>query len=350
MRRHLALLLTLPALAACEIDLTEPLSDIDWCLISCSGGFGPPPPSVFVTGLVWVGEYLAFEGETQILLYVAPDTLVPVDSIPVLDGHYFRGFGATPTPEICGYLARAVLWSGESTGLERLFPTTGQCQATSYGTTGPTFDLPAYAPLSTPFVVRGRVLVDGQPAPGDVQIRPSLRIARTGSQPPYVTTDVNGHWSFEVVDAAQRFGLCAWAGADVYSPATGRSDYARLDSPTNGICDTERVLPDVRFGTRKAAVVQVYRETSPGMPARVGAGEAKVSLAMAADSSAVGDEFTTLDDGVAHVWFPDDMENPGCAFLLRVELDGAVQHHPLVPPGETGCRENYYRFFQFIGI
>ena len=351
MIRHVTLLLTIPMLVGCELDLFEP----DWdggCFFSC-GGYGydyTPPATVSVSGQIFVGEYEAMEGEARILLYAASDTVSPVDSIQAY-GWYHRDFGPTPGAQVCGYLARAVLWSGESSGLEPLFPTQASCQATSYGTSGPTFHLPAYPTLAEPFVLRGRVLVDGEPAQAEeVRLGIWMRqppMAATG--PVMVTTSAGGDWSLEVSDGAQRYELCRWVNAEVQHVAATGPDHPRLNQPSRGICESERTLPDVRIGTRKAAVVEVLRDVSPGVLQGVVAGAARVSLRLPSDSSLVGEEVTTLDDGTAHVWFPHDMASPGCAFLLKVELGARVQYHPLQPVGATDCWDGRYLPVQFIG-
>ena len=352
MRRHAMLLLTIPMLAGCELDMLGP----DWdegCFLTCGGegwGYGDyTPASVRVSGRVLVGEYEAMWEEARILLYAPSDTVSPVDSISV-DGRYWRDFGPAPGAAVCAYLARAVLWSGESTGLQPLFPTATSCEPTPRETAGPTFRLPAYPVLAEPFVLRGTVLVNGQtPQPGDVQLALQVRHPVPGSSPATFTTSSDGSWSFEVTDGAQRFALCRWVDVEVRHLAVVASDQPRLGLPSSGICGSERVLPDVRIGTLKAAVVQVQQDVSPGVLEVVPAGAAKVSLRLPADSSLIGEESATLDDGTAHVWFPHDMTSPGCSFLLKVELGARVQYHPLQSPGATTCYEGQFHSVQFVG-
>lgn len=348
MRRHSVLLLTIAVLAGCDFQI---LDLDDSCFLSCGfGGWGPPPsPAVRVTGQVWIGEYPATEEEAKVLLYAASDTMHPLDSIFVSGGSYWRELGPEPTATICGYKARAVQWSGETTALAPLFSGAG-CVAATHAATGPRFDLPPYAPLAEPFVLRGRVLVDGTPArPGDVTVTPWLRLRPGELAPPSIATDAAGGWVHEVNDGAQRFALCRGAGAGVLHVPSGRSDGSGLGRPSRDVCANQRVLPEVRLGTRKAATVGVLSGPAASEAEAVAAGEATVSLALPADSSLVGEEFTTLDDGIAHVWFPHDMSSPGCSFLIRVELAARVQYLPLLPPPETICRENVFQWVQLIG-
>jgi hypothetical protein len=82
-------------------------------------------------------------------------------------------------------------------------------------------------------------------------------------------------------------------------------------------CGDARVLPDIRLGTIQAARGFVYLG-DPARDERVGAGEAWAQLLRASDGAVVGETFPTLDDGSFHVWFPHEIREPGCDWILRV--------------------------------
>jgi hypothetical protein len=345
MRRLLSLLLTPALLTACELDFTG----IGDALVQayCAGPCYEPTPTLSVSGTVWVGSYRADDGETTILLYSPSDTVAPADSTLVhFGGGYWRDFGPSPAPAVCDYLARAVLWTGEVTGLEPLFPTDGDCQPSLATVSGPAFHLPAYPPLLEPFVISGSVRIDGRPArSGEVTLASPLR-APDGSQEQRFTTDDNGEWRVEATDRAQRYSLCrrvwvlAWQGGVIV-------DDASLEAPANGMCVSGRRLPDIRIGTRLAAVGSVRRGASPSPLEPVGEGAANVSLASPADSSLVGEVFETHDDGSFHVWFPHEMPDPGCDWLLRAEVADQIQYRRLLPDGAASCQPRFYHDFDF---
>lgn len=347
--RSLSPLLALPLLGACELDFTgigDALAE-GVCGGHCSAP--APAPGVAVSGTVWVGSYVAEEPEAWILVYAPPDTVAPVDSISLYyGGHYSSHFGSQPAPAVCGYVARAVSWTGSATQLERLFPASTDCQPSLLTVQGPVFRLPAYPPLDEPFVVWGEVMVQGRPAqPGEVTLVTPRRAAE-GTVEQTITTGEDGIWRIEAPDGAQRYSLCRRAWAFVRSEL-GIEHESRLDLPSSGDCGNARRMPDIRIGSRKAAVGVVFRRPSPTSHVRVGEGAARLALLNPADSSEVGETFETYDDGSFHLWFSHEMSEPGCDWLLRAELDGRVEIRPLLPPGVTDCRPEIYHAFEFSG-
>ena len=348
MRRLLSLLLTPALLTACDIDLTG-LGD---------GLFGPcygcytPSPSVSVMGVVLVGPYLAESGEAVVLLFAPTDTVTPKDSVRVESGGtYWKDFGSSPAPDVCEYRARAVLWTGEKTAFQPFFSNPSSCASSTYASSGPRFGLPDYPELDEPFVVWAAVRVAGQPAKeGEAQLLPPLRIPDGSfvSSAAWIPSNAEGRVVLETTDGAQRYTLCRYAHVVVQATATGEERYAGLDLPSDGICGSERRLPDVRFGTRKAAFGSVYVGTrSFGPLPRAGAGEATVSLVSPIDSTIVGEAVETHDDGRFHVWFPHEMFDPGCDWLIRAEVADQVQYRRLLPDGATTCLPEFYHDFDF---
>ena len=342
MRRHIKLLLTIPLLGACDWEVLGP-SDEPVSL--CWWGCYDPTPTLATSGLVYVGPHPTDEGEAKVLLYLPSDTETPIDSVEVWGGSYWLDFGPAPAPVVCSYLARARLWSGETTSPEPLFPTSG-CQPSLNHVTGPTFRLPAYESLAEPFVIQGRVLVAGELAgPGEVELGVQLRSGQAHAES--ISMSEDGEWRFETIDGAYRFSLCRRVHVYARHGASGIEQHPFLELPAEP-CESPRKVPDVRIGSWLAAIVRVYRDTAPGTFTRVGAGLARVSLASPADSSIVGEAYETLDDGGVHVWLPHGM-SPTCDLLLRAELGGRVQFLPLQPPYDQSCHGGYYHTVEFRG-
>lgn len=348
MRKLPSLLLTALALAACDFDLTG--LGGNWFGEPCYGCY-TPPPSVSLTGLVYVGPYRAEPEEAVVLLFAPSDTVTPMDSIRVdYGGMYWKDFGSNPTPAECGYVARAVKWTGEKTQLQPLFAHASSCGSSTYVASGPRFDLPEYPELDEPFAVWVEVRVAGEPArDGEVQLQPSLRVPDGAFDwsADWTPSDAEGRVVFETIDGAQRFALCRYVHATVQAAATGELHYTALHPVSDGSCGDARRLPDLRLGTRKAASGRVFlggRDLHDTPTAT--AGEATVALVSAADSSVVREVFETYDDGSFHVWFPHEMFDPGCDWLLRLELGERVHYRPLLPPGATSCQPDFYHDFE----
>lgn len=77
----------------------------------------------------------------------------------------------------------------------------------------------------------------------------------------------------------------------------------------------------------------------------VGAGAARVALLNPIDSTVVGEEFATLDDGSYRVWFPHALATAGCNWLLRARhANGVTEIRPLLGTS-TACVETIYHDF-----
>jgi hypothetical protein len=352
MRKALVLLVLLPLSAGCvDLDLTG-LGD---ALVAglCGGSCPPPPPpTLAVMGRVQVGPYPAATDEAKVLVYAASDTIMPTDSASGFGSYYWFDFGANPVPAVCGYLARAVKWSGETTELKPLFVPGESCEVSPGARQGSDFELPDYAPLDQPFVVWGNVRVDGRtPTAGEVVVKLHLRGTDDGAWPEVeVPTDDEGVFRYETTEGAQRYEFCVDAGASVQRAGGGDPVYSGLGPSSGGECHDERQVPDVRIGTRKAASGWIFTSQSDAWLPRdmVGAGAARVALLDPADSTIVGEEVETYDDGSFHVWFPHDMQDPGCDWLVRAELveTGEAKVQPLSANG-TACYPDMYLQFEF---
>jgi hypothetical protein len=351
MRRSLVVLGLASLAAACELDFTgigdgfaQAFCESGWC--------APGPPHVWVLGTVRVGTYVAQPEEAFVLLYDASDTLTARDSIPLWwSGNYLADLGESPAAAACGYLARAVFWSGERTALRRLLPSADSCKPAVTAWTGPDFGFPAYDPLETPFVISGMVWVGESPATAGDAVA-SLQVRTEGGQQAtvHVSTDDEGIFSYETTEGALRFAFCHSVLAGVARVVPDSTASVELGPVPDGRCDDGRRLPDARLRWRKAASGRVYLgDASGGLPAAVAAGAAHVALLSPRDSTVVGEESETYDDGSYHVWFPYEMKSPGCDWLLRAELaeTGEVQIRPLLPEGTTGCYPPVYDDFAF---
>ncbi len=350
MRKVTILLALLPLSSAC-FDLN--LTGLDLCWDGC-GPYTPPVPRLSVTGTVTVGDYQAMWNEATLLVYAPTDTIEPWDSIPAPGGYYID-FGESPVPDACDYLARAVLWTGEETALQPLFASAEPCEVSNSPRTGSAFQLPGYPELDAPFTVWGRVRVDAEPAaPGDVVVSVFLRPGPSGSpSEAEVSTDDEGRFLYETTDGAQRFWFCSGAGASVRRSEEDTWVFTGLGVVPDDACGSAVEVPEVRLGTTKAAHGWIYLisdgPTHDWLP--VGAGEARVALLDPADSTVVGEEYETYADGSMHVWFPDEMQDPGCDWLVRAELveTGEAEIKPLREDGETYCYPDIYKEFAFGG-
>ena len=305
-------------LGGCEFDILGPGT---WDL----SGWGAPggytaPPRFAVTGSVYVGDDPVVAEEATVLLFAPFDTLRAVDSVTTQWGGYEIDLGTDFPSTACSYLARAVLWTGDVSELSPLVPNHdgGPCEGSSSPRRGADFRLPAYTtPLDEPFVVTGRILINGVPAhPDDAWARIMLR-ARGREGPgwsPRITPDAEGVYRFETTDMGERVWLCQEVQAEVWA---GGTDHPSLTGAVRPACESGRTLPDVRRGTHKAAEGLVRAPDEQGNPwERVGAGEARLELLDPSDSTVVATT-ETLDDGSFHLWFPQDIEDPDCDWLVR---------------------------------
>lgn len=348
LRTRFAALAFLPALAACELDLTG----IGGALSQgfCGGSCAVPAPRVYVTGTVRIGDYDAWQGEAGILVYAPTDTVSPIATVPA-GYRYEVSFDPSSSSDVCAYLVRAVLWSGEKTELEPLLATPPQtCPLSAGYYAGADLEFPPYTPLSEPFTVTGRVLIDGvPPAGGAAEVQLAVRAPRHVSQSHALTTDDQGIYRFETTDRAQWWGFCQWVEVDVEAAGaqSSRRDDVRLFSTPTASCTASRKVPDVRIGAKKAAWGRVLVFGLGIDAVGIGSGVARVALLSPADSSVVGEVSETYDDGSFHVWFPPELQAPGCNWLLRTEVEGGpTQIRPLhLPP--TPCQEELYHEFVF---
>lgn len=347
MRKLTVLLALLPFSSACfDLDLTG----LDFCSEGC-GLYTPPPPTLSVEGSVTVGPYQAMWDEVSLLVYAPADTVEPVDSVPI-GGDYYVDLGQSPAADACDYLARAVLWTGERTELKPLFASSEPCGVSTAPQRGSDFEFADYAPLDVPFTVGGQVRLNGAPAsPDEVVVTVFLRPRQDGSSSEVdVSTDDDGRFRYETTEGAERFWFCSGAGASVRRADREEWIYTGLGFMPDETCPDEIQLPDVRIGTTKAANGRVFVDDPAVGWVLVGAGEARVALLDPADSTVVGEEFETLVDGSFHVWFPDDLEDPGCDWLVRAELveTGEVEIQRLQEGGPY-CYPDIYREFVFDG-
>jgi hypothetical protein len=351
-RRRSQPLVLLPLLAGCEFDFTgigDALAEA-WC------GPGQCLPTLSASGTVRIGDYYAWGQEASVLVYTDVDTLRPIDSVSVYPGPsrgvYWIGFGASPPAGVCRFMGRAVLWDGRRSELRPLFRGAPSCVA-SYEGAYPAADfvLPAYTPLPEPFAITGTVSVDGDPPPsGAASVRLTVR-THDNMGPVAVPLDDQGTYRLETNDRAIWFALCHAVRARIEVSATGGAlvRETELAATTLGTCVSGRRLPDVRIGERKAATGRVWiRETAQVPYTLVGAAEAQVAILRSTDSTMVGTEVSTQDDGYFHLWFPDGLVDPGCDWLLRATLVGdTTEVRPLLPAGEGPCREGVFHDFWF---
>jgi hypothetical protein len=308
------------------------------CWGFCAGGGTPP-----ISGAIRVGEYPATFDEVRILLYAPGDTVTPLTTYSHSDcsqGTYCIWLGVPTDTLACGYLARAVRWDDVRTGLEPLFlDPPAPCRLdVMVGYQGPDFELPAYAPLSTPFTVTGTVYSGALPAAaGAATVRIPLR---TPTEAAIAQTDSTGRYTFATTDGAQRFHLCRNVGAEVTVGTSYEAVF--LGSVPAQRCGDRRELPDARLGGwRMVAWGHVQDADGP-----VGSKAARVELLSAADSSVVGEAGWTQDDGGYRIWFPFGYQEAGCQFLLRATKGTTSQTRALpgAPNGPCTTRFEYFVF------
>lgn len=330
------------ALAGCEFDIFGPGSwDFDW---GSPGGY-TAPPRFAVSGNVYVGDDPAVTEEATVLVFSPLDTLRAVDSVTTRWGGYEIDLGTDFNSTACSYLARAVLWTGEVSAIAPLLPghDGGPCDGWSNPRRGADFRLPGYTTLlAEPFVVTGRILLHGVPAhPDDAWARIMLR-ARGREDPLWtaqIAPDAEGVYRFETKDVGERVALCQGIQAEVWA---GGQTFVTLFETVRPACGNGRTLPDVRRGTRKAAEGFVHVSDEPGNGwQRIGAGEARLELRAPADSSVVATA-DTLDDGSFHLWFPHELENPSCDWLLRATWADRKQTHRLSQLSGDNCEPPIY--------
>jgi hypothetical protein len=340
MRRVSIVLLTLPVLASCEIDLTG-LDFSGW-------GSWDIEPSVGFAGIVRVDGYLAEWDEARVYFYEPEDTINPVDSVTTFaQGRYERSWWyVDPPSDICLWLGRAVLWAGEAGPLEPLFDGAPGCISDVAGNVATTLRLD-YPALTQPFVLSGRVLHEDLPVQRDVRIR-VRSTAENRNDFAASTSDADGYYRFETMSAAQRFTWCQWVYVEVggsgWEPPPATLGYA-TDLHE---CVTQRRFPDVRTGTFKAVTGEVGIVDAPDVVRGARAGEARVTLLEPSDSTEVIGAVATLDDGSFHVWWPlktNETGFPGCDWLLEVELeDERSVIVPMLEDATSTCAPGVHRF------
>jgi len=342
MRRMLPLLTLAPLLSACEIDLTGlDLSGIGW--------WGSGLPDYYVSGLVLVDDYSAEEREATVYFYEPTDTLSPVDSAwTSWDGRYVRSWwGEDPTPGVCDWVGRAVLWTGQATELQPIFDASQPCDSTMTYRTGPVFEL-AYEPLEAPFRLEGTVFLDDNP----LQLEVAVPLRGSGGAVLTTTSDADGLYRFETDDPAQRFSWCRWLSAQVTDPISGDPTMATLQEVADpAACGDRRRFPDFRFGATKAVTGTVGIADDPlSGPRLAHLGEATVTLLSPTDSTEVAGPAETLDDGSFHIWWSAEVSQgrfPGCDWLLGVDLeDGRSVIVPMLANPQDQCQADVYRYVE----
>jgi hypothetical protein len=310
------------------------------------GGWWGDSSSGLIHGIVHIGDLPSLPDEGTVLLYAPSDTTTPVDSVPTGLGSFdvWMPFG----DPACESLVRVRLWNGYVSDLQPLLDSAPDgCDVEDAWPAGARFELPGYAPLDEPFTVEGRVFVDGEPAvAGQAGARLELRWTETGvATTGPLETDDDGWYRYETIDKGDKFALCSWVLADVSSGTRRHSASLGRLLPESCVASSGRTLPETRLGATEAVAGQVWiRETWSERPA--GAGEVVVELLDPADSSAIA-RSEILDDGSYHLWFPEDLENPGCDWLLRAtHRDGAVQTVPF-RESSASCRYGEWRSFVF---
>ena len=343
MKKTTAALLLLPLTAACEIDL----SGLDFGSIWGGGMGGFSPTTVVVQGTVTVGRFRALDREVTVQLFDPAQPSTPVALSVSSSGQYTFDLGASPGPRVCDYLVRGILWNGETTQMQPVFALVpSPCALSPSLMSGTALSLPAYGPLTEPFVIQGHVFLEGRTARTDeATVEVSMRDSTQSGSISSLRTDAGGRYRLETNDAAQRYALCSGVRAQVRDALGGIED-VQLGSLPHQDCGNVRTLPDARLGTLKAAVGSVYLgEAWLNRP--VGAGEAWAELLRMDDGTVVGERFETLDDGSFHVWFPHDLRQPGCSWLLRVTLaSGSSEIRNLFPTGD--CQGPAYHPVSFV--
>lgn len=351
----LALVCCCSLLAACQLDITG-LDSFDWSWDGGGADWGGYGPSLDLRGHVSVGEYPAFSGEVTVYLYAPQDTLTPVDSAGTgWDGSYERVWSAEDGPDVCDWLGRAVLWSGERGALTPLFD--GQrhvCDPDHIYQSAAELSV-EYEPLTSAFGLTGRILSDDEPAQLEVSIPVAVMNPLDDSEPSevVVTSEADGLYRVETTDPHQRYLWCQDVVADLISPPSSTPVFAQLWRVADpAACGPERHFPDIRLGTIKAVTghVDIVVNFSLGIYRPADEGEGTVRLLDPADSTAVLGPVETLDDGSFHLWWSAEVSHegfPGCDWLLEVELsDGRSTVEPLLRDGEN-CRPELDRWVAF---
>jgi hypothetical protein len=186
------------------------------------------------------------------------------------------------------------------------------------------------------------VYIDADPAgEGEAEVRVRIRGVATDV---VVRTDASGTYTFATIDAAHWFRICSgWVTAWVNSnPRWGTATPRAIPLAS---CVGGRTLGDVRIGWRKAAYGQV---TVNGSDA--GLGVATVELLHPVTSLVLGEAVPTRDDGSYDVWFPFELKDPGCNWLLRATVGTVSETRPLTgpPSAPSPCLidgiANYFNF------
>lgn len=325
--RSVILCLLCIALAACdyELDLFGPGAGFGG-----GGGYaGPPPnPELMVFGEIFVDGYPPVWDEAFVTVYEPQDTLTPitltfpvedngrlvtrsVTRVPVSWRGYELSFGSSPDPTVCTYLLRVILWNGTRSELQPLVPDPPlACTAAHAPFQGSSFEVAGYGGEEE-YYVEGTVFVDGSLA-GQGRAGVDVNVRRRGAEPPaFVATEADG--TFRVaLDGPQWFVLCR-SGIGARFRA---GDYEQIINVT-GLPDMEscgigRRLPDVRLGQTLAAEGVIRVDGAP-----VAEGEGWARLLDPADATLVGDTVWTQDNGAYRLYFPLDLEEPGCDWLIE---------------------------------
>ena len=337
MRKASATFLWAVVLAGCEMDLIGLGDSWEWDGgVDVGGSTSFTPQTVLVSGSVAVGGYAALQGEVVVELWDPAKPEAPVDTVSSTFGRYAFDLGLAPRSDVCGYLVRGVRWDGSASPKQPLLASPpSPCTLVPSALPGTAIAMAQYPPLVEPFVIEGTVLVDGRPASASSRVDVLLRGVDTAPLPRRVEVGADGRYRLEIRDPAQRYAHCSipqFARVSATDPS-GKVEYAQLEPLPLERCGAGRVFPDIRFGAIKAASGRVY-VSEAGRDRPVGAGEAWAELLRASDGAVVGETVHTLDDGSFHVWFPHEMSEPGCDWILRVTHargGSELRRHPSSP-------------------
>jgi hypothetical protein len=383
-KRYLLALALVPSVAGCDLGFNLTGLGDSFACTDCwdvGGGGGSGRSSRYYSGQISIGPYSVVEGEATVYAYDPSDLTVPIDSAVSHDQGCFRlvtnscvpgytfDFGSEPAPVICGYLARVVLWNGDSSELAPLFPTAPTpCDSLSTPGGARDYSLPAYSPLNTPFALEGSVVIDGRPGDAvrvDILTRPTptdsastcdawsfFSVRRDESVLPpratcvHVYTDPSGRFLYSTTDPAQLLVLCGLAIARVSLP-DDRTLQRQLESTTRDTC-THRRFHDFRFGGQEAAGGAVRLLDAERWAE---AGEVYVEVLDPSHSSTIGEPGWTLDDGSFFLWLPDEMVEPPCDLVLRATVAGGGSKIQPRSPGATAtsCSGGYLNLFELAG-
>ncbi len=344
MRFTLLAAAALPLIAGCNDGIVVSFDDAECSTWTCFF-----KPGLSVTGSVRIGPHHADDYEAIVYLYDPSDTVHAVESVSTYwPGGFTVSYWRNPGRNVCEFLARAVLWTGEATELQPLFDAPPRpCVPDAKVHEGADFTFDAYPPLDAPFVIRGRVLVDDVPRATDVSVLVRDTIGALDRTWLTTRSDATGEYRLETLDLAQRFSWCRLTRAEV--PRAGddvlRMGMGRIEDE---LCTDSLRLPDLRLGVYHAVSGRVYVFDGDANPSLAGPGEATVTLLDPADSSAVSDPAEILADRTFDVWFPVWLSQgafPGCDWLLRVDLgDGRSSTELMRSPDSTlPCGEWSFR-------